>query len=538
MKVAGYGRASTIGQVEDGHSLDAQEHAIVEFCRSRGWTLVEIYVDPGLSGALEDRPALQRLLKDAAQGKFDVVVVHAIDRFYRDLQGLLSAFKYLQNHNVSFISITENLDFTTPWGKLTLAVLGTLAEIYLDKLSAETSKGKQARARKGLYNGSIPFGYCKGNCADCDDPNGPGYCPRYGGPSLRDQDPSRPLWLHPVESVAMQLGFEWYATGEYSDGDIARRLNRHEYHWDNGHREVLHFRTKGRHGRGQPGPFGKESVRSLMQRPFYTGVVAYYGTDENGQKKKRATALHPGQHPALVDQETFDRCQEIRRARGHARRSRDNGYQTRVYLLSGLLRCGQCGEPMRALSSVSGIRYYRCTTRIEHRGECKQKQVRADDIEAQVVDLLRGLELPPDWQARLLASASPPQELARRDAERERLQTRLERTRELYLAGDIDRERYVKEQTDCQQKLADLTNVTGSGILSAAQLFELSDEEWAGLTKLQKRSLVQFALARATLVRDQLRAVRPTYAAYPLIRLTLSGERCLSGSDGRRAIVK
>jgi hypothetical protein len=78
VRAAGYGRASTTEQVEDGHSLDAQEHAIVEFCRARGWTLVEIYVDPGLSGALEDRPALQRLLRDAAQGKFDVLVVHAI----------------------------------------------------------------------------------------------------------------------------------------------------------------------------------------------------------------------------------------------------------------------------------------------------------------------------------------------------------------------------------------------------------------------------------------------------------------------------
>mgnify|MGYP002683206096 CR=1 FL=1 len=74
MRAVGYGRASTTEQVEEGHSLDAQEHAIVEFCRARGWTLVEIYVDPGLSGALEDRPALQRLLRDAAQGKFDVVV--------------------------------------------------------------------------------------------------------------------------------------------------------------------------------------------------------------------------------------------------------------------------------------------------------------------------------------------------------------------------------------------------------------------------------------------------------------------------------
>ncbi len=123
---------------------------------------------------------------------------------------------------MGFVSITENLDFTTPWGKLTLAVLGTLAEIYIDKLSAETSKGKRARARKGLYNGTIPFGYCKGDCSTCTDPNGPGYCPRHGGPDLCEQDPEVTLWLHPIESVAMQLAFQWYATGKYAQGEIAR----------------------------------------------------------------------------------------------------------------------------------------------------------------------------------------------------------------------------------------------------------------------------------------------------------------------------
>src|SRR5690606_28547339 len=143
---------------------------------------------------------------------------------------------------VSFVSITENLDFTTPWGKLTLAVLGTLAEIYLDKLSAETSKGKVARAQKGLYNGTIPYGYCQGNCATCTDPNGPGYCPRCGGPDLKEEEPSYALWLHPVESAAMRLAFEWYATGDYSDGDIARRLNGCQYRGSDG--ASLPFRSK------------------------------------------------------------------------------------------------------------------------------------------------------------------------------------------------------------------------------------------------------------------------------------------------------
>jgi site-specific DNA recombinase len=538
MKAASYIRVSTDEQANEGHSLDAQRAIIGDFCLNRTWTLVGEYLDAGLSGKDGDRPALRELIADAETCGFDLVIVHAVDRFYRNLQGLLGALDRLNQAGVGFVSITENLDFTTPWGKLTLAVLGTLAEIYIDKLSAETSKGK--RARKGLYNGTISFGYCKGNCSTCTDPNGRGYCPRYSGPDLCEQDPEVCLWLHPIESVAMRLAFQWYATGQYAQGEIAERLNHHKHRLDDG--QVIRFRTKGRVGRSDPGPFCKESMRSLLQRHFYTGVVAYYGSDESGQKRKKPTALYPGQHQPLIDKETFDRCQEVRRAWGRAARNRRTGRQPRVYLLSGLLRCGECGGVMRAQSTVADCRYYRCATRIEHRGRCDQPAIQADEIEGQIVGLLRTLSLPPDWQAQLLAQPSPPDELARQAAERSRLKSRLERVRELYLAGDMDRERYVQEQRDVKQKLVDLTDVAEFAILSVAQMFEYSDEQWAALPRLKQKSLVQMALARATLVRDQLRALQPSYAACPLIRLALEGrhprervgDRCHSGSDGPR----
>jgi hypothetical protein len=111
----------------------------------------------------------------------------------------------------------------------------------------------------------------------------------------------------------------------------------------------------------------------------------------------------------------------------------------------------------------------------------------------------------------------------------------LERARELYLAGDIDRDRYAQEQQDVKQRIADLADVSHSVILSMARMFEMPDEQWASLPRLKQKSLVQELVARATLVRDRLGAVRPSCAAYPLIRLALDGgygNRCHSGSDG------
>ncbi|MGB8645335.1 MAG: recombinase family protein [Anaerolineae bacterium] len=74
---------------ENGHSLDAQRNLITDFVQARGWTLVTVFSDIGFSGAHGNRPALQALLERAAQGDFDVVIVHALDRFYRSLPHLL-----------------------------------------------------------------------------------------------------------------------------------------------------------------------------------------------------------------------------------------------------------------------------------------------------------------------------------------------------------------------------------------------------------------------------------------------------------------
>jgi len=114
MKAVSYLRVSTDEQANEGHSLDAQRAIIGDFCLSRNWTLVGEYLDAGLSGKDGDRPALQELLADAGTHKFDLVIVHAVDRFYRNLQGLLGALDRLNQAGVGFVSITENLDFTTP----------------------------------------------------------------------------------------------------------------------------------------------------------------------------------------------------------------------------------------------------------------------------------------------------------------------------------------------------------------------------------------------------------------------------------------
>jgi hypothetical protein len=102
------------------------------------------------------------MMADALARKFDVVVVHKLDRFSRNLRITLEYFDKLLEAGVAFVSINEQIDFTTPSGKVHLALLGAFAQYYSDNLSQETKKGWAERRAQGLYCGLLPFGAIKG----------------------------------------------------------------------------------------------------------------------------------------------------------------------------------------------------------------------------------------------------------------------------------------------------------------------------------------------------------------------------------------
>ena len=531
MNAAGYTRVSISEQAEDGFSLDSQEHNIHAFAQGKGMEVVHIYQDAGISGTRSDRPSLEQLLSDAERSKFDVVIVHSIDRFYRDLQGLLNALNHLQQHGVAFISISENIDFTSPWGKLALAVLGTLAEIYIDRLSEDTRRGKRQRARNGLWNGSPPLGYCRGNCATCTAPNGPGYCPHAGQPD-RSQD--KGLVLHPIESEAVRLAFEWYVTAEYSDGQIAEMLNAHEHTLPDG--TVIHFRSKGRPGVSAPMPLSKDSIREVLQNPFYTGVVPYYG--KQGPRRKKPVSLSPGKHESLVSQDVFDRCQEIR-ALNYRRPRKRGSTPCRVYPLSGILRCGGCGSKMRAQRGGSGNRCrYVCAGRLQHITDCDEPAAHAVDVEEQIVDYLASLPFPEDWEAWVYQQLDPEwdeQEIQRREQD---LKERLARAVELYLSGDITKTRYEAEKRACEDQIADLRPGEIRDIILKVESLVRFRSLWVESSPLNKKRLIRLSLVSAQIRKQRLVSIEPSPLLYPILRnLTMEGG-FYSGSDGRSTLFK
>ncbi len=132
MKAVGYLRVSDVSQI-DGHSLDAQERLFRELCKNRGWEAVRVYREEGRSAhveAIARRPVFRQLLEDAGRNVFDVVVIHTLDRWSRNQRVMLESLAILAKHNASLVSITENIDYSTPQGKLFTQMLGSFAEYF------------------------------------------------------------------------------------------------------------------------------------------------------------------------------------------------------------------------------------------------------------------------------------------------------------------------------------------------------------------------------------------------------------------------
>src|SRR3979490_350267 len=139
-----YSRVSTT----NGQDPEMQSREIREYCQRRGWPLVGEYVDIGISGAKERRPQLDRLIADAHKRKFEVIVVWKFDRFARSVSHLLRALENFRALGIEFVSLAEQIDTSTPTGKMIFTVLGAVAKLERSLIAERVRAGlRNARAK-------------------------------------------------------------------------------------------------------------------------------------------------------------------------------------------------------------------------------------------------------------------------------------------------------------------------------------------------------------------------------------------------------
>lgn len=150
MQVAIYARVSTTDQ-----NCELQLRELKDYCKRRGWKIVGEYVDTGWSGSKASRPELDRMMRDAAQHRFDCIVVWKLDRFGRSVSNLVDSLNLLSAWNIAFIATTQGIDTsqTSPTAKLILWILAAVAEFEREMIRERVKAGVVTAQHKGVHCG-------------------------------------------------------------------------------------------------------------------------------------------------------------------------------------------------------------------------------------------------------------------------------------------------------------------------------------------------------------------------------------------------
>ena len=465
IRAAGYFRVSDEDQVE-GYSLDAQRRAFGEFCRGKGWEPVAEYSEEGRSAWLESmakRPAFRQMLEDAQARKFDVLVTHTLDRFSRNLRVMLDAFHTFSQSDVTYVSITQEIDYSKPEGKLFMTMLGAFAQYFSDALSGHTKKGMRERAQQGLFNGEPPFGYARCD-AECF-----GLSEVHTGCHVEQEKASMILAI-----------FERYASGTESMSSLAERINEQG------------FRTKGK----RKAEFFKElvevdgrrfthwAIRDILKNPFYVGKV------------RHKEELFDGRHQAIVSQELFDEVQEQMSKNRSRKSSASNGKKPNPHLLAGLLRCHECGTTLwsQKQGSQTGTYYKSPDKGLDSPCRHKGRTFRGRKIDAQTDQLFCGFTLREDWVDWIVENhvkeADPKAAIRQRNS----IVEKIERARHLYITGDLTWQGFTKIKDEAEAALVSIYIPEYDDAVEAGNLLNNFGAVWESASVGRKNRLLSSML--------------------------------------------
>ncbi len=396
LRCAIYTRKSTEdGLEQEYNSLDAQRdagEAYIASQKSEGWVcLPDRYDDGGFTGGNMERPALKRLLGDIEDGKVDCIVVYKVDRLSRSLIDFSKIMDVLERQSVSFVSVTQQFNTSSSMGRLMLNVLLSFAQFEREMISERTRDKIAATRRKGKWSGGMPMlGY------DVD--------PRGGRLHVNDDEAAR------VREI-----FDLYLN-RLSLIEVVKELDARGW-------TTKRWTTRKGHERGGK-PFNKNSLFKLLTNRIYRGKITY--KDE----------VYDGEHPAIVDEDIFERAQRLLKRNG---RSGAPYVRNRFgAVLKGLVRCVPCDcgmVPTHATKTTASggnkrYRYYVCQN-AQSRGwhNCPSPSVPAPELERFVVDQVKAIGKDTNLLAETLEESRRQREeaIGKLEDEKRRLQRELHR---------------------------------------------------------------------------------------------------------------
>lgn len=372
MKVAIYCRLSEEDrnkqfETDDSNSIQNQKSMLLQYAIEQGWELYNIYSDDDYAGADRRRPEFNRLLKDAEQHKFDIILCKTQSRFTRELE---LVEKYIHGlfpvWGIRFISIVDNADTANKGNKKSRQINGLVNEWYLEDMSDNIRSVLTNRRVNGFHIGAFAlYGYKK-------DPNQKGH-----------------LIIDEEAAIVVREVFTLFANG-HGKTAIARMLN------DRGIPNPTEY--KRRHGLRYRQPESKNStlwkysaISDMLVNEIYIGnmVQGKYGsvsykTKQNKPRPKSEWYIVEGTHEPIIDRELWNRVQSLVR-----QKSRPFAVGT-IGLFAGKARCVNCGYTMRS-TKTRGRYYLQCTNRHIAKDACEGAFIAVGRLERLVLGELERL---------------------------------------------------------------------------------------------------------------------------------------------------
>ena len=345
--IALYERVSTQEQAVSGHSIQEQQSRLEAFCSAMGWDTFTHYTDAGFSGGSLNRPALSALIHQVEQGKIQKVIVYKLDRLSRSQKDTLHIIEdiFLKN-STDFVSISENFDTATPFGKAMIGILAVFAQLEREQIKERMTMGRTARSKQGYFHGSgtVPIGY----------------------------DYDGELHINEYEAELVRKVFTKAASGE-----PIKRI-------------VYEMNEKGlshKHGN-----WNATTLRKVLANRLYIGEVKFDGK------------WYKGKHEPIISTDLFDTVQAINSTR-KAKALQENVRLGRATsLLAGLVYCQRCGARYTCQVYTHGkYRYekYACASRSKRNPvlvkdpACRNQSWDRDALEGLVFGQIRLLRLQP-----------------------------------------------------------------------------------------------------------------------------------------------
>jgi len=485
-KIAIYCRVSTALQ-EQEKTIDSQLAELREICKSQGVQIVKEYIDDGWSGATLDRPGLDQLRHDVKEGLFEALYVHSADRLSRNLyhQGII--VEELKKKEIE-IFIKDKPIADTPDGKFMFNIMGAVAEYEKEKILERTRRGRLFKAReKGIV----------------------GYMPPYGYDYVKKESNEESCFIiNKREAKIVKLIFDFYISFQSITGV---------------QKELASMKIKPRKAE----KWCRSTIGQILRNESYTGN-GYYNkrqsvARDNGkkyQKKiKNGIRIRPKEEwikvkfPQIVDKNQFDLAQEIL-----AKKFKPFGKSKYFYLLSGLIRCANCGSTFTGAGNGKHP-YYRCSNRRKRfplPQNCHVKHMRKEELDNAVWDAVSKAIMNPKIliaHISFLANEMAKDECYLKEKKDELLKEmsgltqKKDRLLEIYTEGGIGKDQFLRKMEVYSQEEEQIKKELGEIELKLSQTFNkpvvienihhfcsLAREKLQALNLEQKQQILRYLL--------------------------------------------